>query len=1223
MNQRIIAQVLRPFGRIHPEEASTVILMFLYSFLIMAAHSIIKPATRSTFIESLGSDNLPYVQLVAGAIIGFVMVAYGWLMTCLPRHWCVAITQGSITIVLLVFWFLFRSEPAPVLSAAFYLFGLILGLLLISQFWALANVVFDPRQARRLFGFIGAGASLGGILGAYLAIYLAKNIGTEVLLLLSAGFMLLSIAAAGLVVRRERHGEGIQDRIPGVEKAAGGKETMRLLRESKHLRLIALIIGFAAVGAVIIDLQLNMAAEAALGAHSKDAITVFLARVQLWASTIGLLIQLLLTSRIHRHLGIGFALLMLPIGLGSTAVVVLMNAALWAPGLARVVDQSLRYTIGQTTCEVLYMPLPPDMKFTAKPFVDVTVDRFAKGLAAVLLLFLIKPWGLGLSWQKLSFASIVLTAVWIFLSLRAKKEYRQTFRNSIRTRGINPVTVPAAVADSETIETLIQELASPDENRVLYAIEFLESLDKKELVTPLLLHHESPVIRARALSVISSLQPSISARWLPAIRSMLTDADPNVRSAAVGALARVNNQEAGELVRPLLRDQNPRIALTAAMVLAGSSREEDVENAEDILNELVASKRESAASIRLDFAIAIRHVPIPRYRRLLIPLLNDSNQDVVEEAMRSIRKLGATDLIFIPTFISLLHNRRFKGSARNLLVGFGDSVLPILNHFLRDPDENIWIRRHIPEIIARIPAPKSMNILIEALDDNDGFLRFHVIAALEKIHRAGPGFSFDRRKVEAHIQEEIVRCARYRRLYRILFELHHYPEGSLVARTLVEKMRMGKDRIYRLLGLLYPWKDIAAARQTIEHGDGRSRAGTLEYLDNILTGSLRKSLIPLLEDAPSKEIPAIFNRTGDDSESAVIGLIHDEDPVVASAAIFFVWQQGLTGFSEELDRVLETRNIRDRQALEAASWALQEFRNPASKKRFIRLEPLPSVDIADRIRGLPLFASVTIDEIFRICDTGRQVRFEPEQILFQESLVPENVHFLLSGLLEVIGPGGETRRLEAPAVFGLQEVLEERPMTEYVCTADTTVCLTLNGNEIFTLLADNRNLLPGIFQALYLDSYKRRFVEGDRAALSALQANGSYSPIEKGLVLQSIPVFSQVSTDEIVALAAIAPKIRLVEGMELIDRACEPAIYALISGELSIQENMKSPLIAGPSDVVGLYETLSGSHFEFKARVLREGIALRISHEDLFDLFMQRAALLRQVLSRISHRSSV
>ena len=66
-------------------------------------------------------------------------------------------------------------------------------------------------------------------------------------------------------------------------------------------------------------------------------------------------------------------------------------------------------------------------------------------------------------------------------------------------------------------------------------------------------------------------------------------------------------------------------------------------------------------------------------------------------------------------------------------------------------------------------------------------------------------------------------------------------------------MARTQDRIYRLLALIYPWKDIAAAEWTLEHGDSRGAASASEYLDNILTGQLRKRLMPVLEDLPLEE----------------------------------------------------------------------------------------------------------------------------------------------------------------------------------------------------------------------------------------------------------------------------------------------------------------------------------------------------------------------------------
>ena len=71
----------------------------------------------------------------------------------------------------------------------------------------------------------------------------------------------------------------------------------------------------------------------------------------------------------------------------------------------------------------------------------------------------------------------------------------------------------APTADASTIETLVAELADPDEARVRYAIDVLESLDKRNLITPLLLYHESPKVRARALTALSAAPREVAAKW--------------------------------------------------------------------------------------------------------------------------------------------------------------------------------------------------------------------------------------------------------------------------------------------------------------------------------------------------------------------------------------------------------------------------------------------------------------------------------------------------------------------------------------------------------------------------------------------------------------------------------------------------------------------------------------------------------------------------------------
>ena len=702
---------------VRPEERTTVILMFAYAFAVMTAYNIVQPVTRSAFIDDLGAENLPYVLLVTGALIGLVMQACGTVMSRLPQRWALPIVQLGMTGILLAFFALFRGDTRWV-SSGFYFFGQILGALLLSQFWTLANDVYDPRQARRLFGFIGGGASLGGMAGSGLAALFAGQIGTPGLLLTSAAAL---VAAAGIVVcilLTETLFDSPVDENRRPAKT-GLAAALTLVRQEPNLQQIAALVSFAAVGSVLIDQQLNMAAEQFRGG-SEDAVTSFLASVRFLLSTVSLVLQVVFVKRIYRLLGMGFAVLALPVSLGVTAALILVTGALWAPTVASIVDRSIRYTVDRTTREIFFLPLPGDIRLRSKSFIDVTVDRVARGAGAVLVLVVIQV--LGLSWPQLSVMTLVVVGVWLGVAYRARDGYVSAIRAGLETRAVKPAEVRIDVADLTTVEALLEELAYPEEQRVLYAIDILESLDKRNLVTPLLLYHESPNVRARAVSVMSGGHTSLPERWHPMIQRMVDDSNPRVRAEAIVALAKIRKQDATKLARDMLQetDTAPRVSISAAVVLAGSTVATDVAVAETTLARLATNLHEDAVATRRDVASAIREIRRPQVRHLLIPLLQDPEPDVAEEAMRSVMALRPLDALFVPTLISLLGDRRLKSGARAALVSYGEPVLDMLSHVASDRLEDPWIRRHVPATLcsrmgccrrrpASLPRPQRTN----------------------------------------------------------------------------------------------------------------------------------------------------------------------------------------------------------------------------------------------------------------------------------------------------------------------------------------------------------------------------------------------------------------------------------------------------------------------------------------------------------------------------------
>jgi hypothetical protein len=176
-------------------EAVTALLMFAYSFLAMTAYNIVRPITRSKFISDLGADNLPYVVLAAGVLIGVLMQFYSWAIARVARRSVIPATQTGAAITLVLFWFLFQSGAVWV-SVAFSS-GPHPGVLLISCSgrWPMTS---RSASGQRLFRQWGA--SLGGAMPAHFA--RRRKVGTNNLPLVSAailGFCVVLVLAISAV----------------------------------------------------------------------------------------------------------------------------------------------------------------------------------------------------------------------------------------------------------------------------------------------------------------------------------------------------------------------------------------------------------------------------------------------------------------------------------------------------------------------------------------------------------------------------------------------------------------------------------------------------------------------------------------------------------------------------------------------------------------------------------------------------------------------------------------------------------------------------------------------------------------------------------------------------------------------------------------------------------------------------------------------------------------
>ena len=208
----------------------------------------------------------------------------------------------------------------------------------------------------------------------------------------------------------------------------------------------------------------------------------------------------------------------------------------------------------------------------------------------------------------------------------------------------------------------------------------------------------------------------------------------------------------------------------------------------------------------------------------------------------------------MPQLVSLLRNRLLKAAARDVLVGYGPGVVDTLAYFLRDQDEDIWVRRHIPSTLARIPGQKTMDILVDALtekrrvhplqgDQAIGRMRLshpELKLPVEKIHAAGrPGG-----QAVLHVSEPPLQPRARRQDRRETPCWRGRCTRSWSARSIA---------IFRLLGLIYPWKDIAAARWSLAERRPAHQGERGRVPRQHAGLRLRKRVMPVLEELPIEE----------------------------------------------------------------------------------------------------------------------------------------------------------------------------------------------------------------------------------------------------------------------------------------------------------------------------------------------------------------------------------
>jgi len=842
-------------------------LMWAYIFLVISSLMIVKPVSNAMFLSNLGASRLPFVFILVAISAAAIASLYARLLKKIHLIDLIVRTLQIVVACLFIFWcfILFRRLAGWVLYV-FYVWVAIFAVISASQFWILANIIFNAREAKRLFGFIGAGAISGGIFGGYLTNFLAPLIGSENLLFVCMGFLSLCIPITK-TVWRENHRNGAATPPPQQQQSleSTGDHPFKLLKDYRHLAFLAGIVGISVVVARLVEYQFSAIASAKI--TDEDQLAAFFG---FWFSNLNiasLLIQLFVTRRVVGVFGVGTSLFFLPVGILLGALAILIDPALWSAVLIKISDGSLKQSINKAGMELLALPLPVEIKNQAKSFIDVFVDSFATGIGGLLLLFL--TLGLGFSVRHLSVVIILLLGAWVYVITRVRQEYLHSFRLKIERQRTKSAKAPVDFKNESVFGGLINVLQSADESQILQVLKMVKEVQSDRLLPCFkkLIGHPAVSIR---LEVLRNVYFYKQGDFTEEAEKLVHDHDQKLKTEALRYLFQhtaANRQV--EMLEEYLQHEDYLIRGAALLCAAGECRNnKELKSAfriKERVEETLKPQRQSDDEERTKFAklnsVKVLGVAnIPELYGYLHILLRDQNLEVKQAALASAGQTAQPQ--FIPVLLRFLLDSKLSPYVRQALASFGAEIITILAHFMNDVREADEIRLSIPKVIAAIGGQKAADVLIKNLDQQDLSLRHEIIKALNRLRANFPELDFG----EHHIVKWIVNEARD--CVNTLAVLHIQMNNQAVAtspapesgggapekearrrliKALEERADSNLERIFRLLGLKYPPDDIYNAFVSIRSDQADIRVNAVEFLDNLLDPDLKKVIIPLVE----------------------------------------------------------------------------------------------------------------------------------------------------------------------------------------------------------------------------------------------------------------------------------------------------------------------------------------------------------------------------------------
>jgi ATP:ADP antiporter, AAA family len=421
------AALLRRLVVLEPGEAPAVLASLVTLFCTFSSYAILRPVRDALGVTS-GLEKIPYLFWGVFFVMLLLQPVYGWLTSRFARSVFLPWVYGFFILNLLAFWGWFHLQAEHTwIARAYYVWVSVFNLFVVAAFWSLMADVFSREQAVRLFGFIWAGASAGGLIGPVIDRLLAVPLGAVNLLPISAGLLFAGLLLMMQVIRWQRS-QGAPAPAAGAalaraERGVGGGVLAAFAQVGRSPYLIGIAVFVFFMTWVTTFLYLQQQSFVARVYHSADERARFFATIDFWVQATSLLLQSLLFSRLFKRFGMRALLVSVPLMMvGAYALYALVPTFMvlnWVYASRRVAD----YAITRPCRDSLFTVVSREEKYQAKSLIDTFAYRGGDALSGSLYKALTS--GLGFGHAAIGWLGAAVAVLWAVLALALGRAFQQ------------------------------------------------------------------------------------------------------------------------------------------------------------------------------------------------------------------------------------------------------------------------------------------------------------------------------------------------------------------------------------------------------------------------------------------------------------------------------------------------------------------------------------------------------------------------------------------------------------------------------------------------------------------------------------------------------------------------------------------------------------------------------------------------------------------------------